>query len=121
MLKKRLRSLDELVRSRAAVDRSSAAGLRSRTYGRAARTNGRIFVRTIGSASLTNGSTWWLATLISRNAGRSDSSDGPSTFANEFTLTSVCLVCSSAPGRRLTPREICWFAAAKDRNTALDD
>src|SRR3954453_15034916 len=57
MLKKRLSSWNDFWMSGLAFARLIAAGRRLRTVGRATCTNGRIFVRTIGSASFTNGST----------------------------------------------------------------
>src|SRR3954454_20030596 len=92
MLKKRLSSWIDAVRSGVAVARFSAAGRRSRTYGRDARTNGRILVRTIGSASRTSGRTSWVGGAILRDGGRSDSSDELSTGANVRTLLSVWAV-----------------------------
>src|SRR5215218_4171918 len=89
MLKKRLSSWIDAVRSGVAFARLTAAGRRSRTYGRDARTNGRTCVRMIGSASRTNGKTSRLATSIWRTAGRSDSSDDARIGENVCTLFSV--------------------------------
>src|SRR3954447_3610467 len=106
MLKKRLSSWNEPVRSGIARARLTDAGLRLwLTYGRAVLTNGRIWLRVIGAASLTNGSTALLALLSCLNAGRSESRLGRSTPDSVLTFWSVCAVVLSVPGRRATAPE----------------
>ena len=94
--------------------------LRSRASGRAARTNGRICLRRIGSASLANGWTAWLARFSARTAGRSLSAVGPRISAYVWTLPSVLVVWRKAGGKLRTAREMLVFSEAKARNTAAD-
>src|SRR5689334_23247998 len=121
MLKKRLSSWKEPVRSGIARARFTDAGFRLwLTYGRAVFTNGRIWLRVIGAASFTNGSTALLALLSDLNAGRRESRLGRITPASVLTFCSVCAVVLSAPGSCATADDTFWFSAAKARNTALD-
>src|SRR6201989_1999085 len=113
MLKKRLSSWNELPRSGIARARLTDAGLRLwLTYGRAVLTNGRIWLRVIGAASFTNGSTSLLALFSSLKAGRSESRLGRSTPDSVFTFCRVCAVVLSVPGRRATAADTFWFSAA---------
>ena len=89
------------------------------TYGRAVVTNGRIWLRVIGAASFTNGSTSWLAVFSLRTAGRSELRLGPSTLASVLTLPSVDCVWLRAPGSFATAVEMFWFSFANDWSTAL--
>src|SRR3954462_577494 len=120
MLKKRFSSWNEETRSGCALLRLFAAGRRSETYGRASCTKGRIFVRTIGYASRTNGSTAWLATSSWRNAGRSELSAGRATRLNVSTFDSVRLVVWSVDGSLETADEMLRFSCANADSVALD-
>src|SRR5919204_3150812 len=121
MLKKRLSSWKAPLRSGIARARFTDAGLRLwLTYGRAVLTNGRIWLRMIGAASLTNGSTSLFALLSERNAGRRESRLGRITPASVFTFWSVLAVGLSAPGSRATAADTFWFSFANARKTAFE-
>src|SRR5436190_14339897 len=121
MLKKRLSSWNELFRSGIARARFTEAGFRLwLTYGRAVRTNGRIWLRVIGAASLTNGSTCLFALFSCLKAGRRESRLGRITPASVFTFCSVCAVVLSVPGRRATAADTFWFSFAHAWKTAFE-
>src|SRR5919201_5337479 len=122
MLKKRLSSWKELSRSGIARARFTDAGLRLwLTYGRAVRTNGRIWLRVIGAASFTNGSTSLLALFSDLNAGRRESRLGRMTPASVPTFWRVFAVVLSVPGSCATALDTFWFSLANAWKTALDD
>ena len=81
MLKKRLSSPKSVARSGRPVFRLLAPRPRLRMKGMVAFVNGRIWLRMIGVASRTSGSTERLASSRRRNGGRSASSVGPSLSA----------------------------------------
>ena len=120
MLKKWLRTVNELVRFGVAAASAVADGRRSRTSGRASRTNGRMSRRSSGVASRASGTRSALASSIRRTAGRSRSAVGRSTFAKVSTLPSVAVVCSSAPGRLRTARDRFASSEAKARNVVAE-
>src|SRR5204863_9742304 len=101
MLKKRLSSWNELSRSGIARARFTDAGLRLwLTYGRAVFTNGRIWLRVIGAASLTNGSTALFALFRDLNAGRREARLGRITSASVFTFRIAPAVVLTLAGSR---------------------
>src|SRR5436305_12159812 len=121
MLKKRLSSWNQLSRSGIARARFTDAGLRLwLTYGRAVFTNGRIWLRVIGAASLTNGSTALFALFRDLKAGLRESRLGRITPARVFTFCSVRAVVLSVPGRRATAADTVWFSLANARKSAFD-